>query len=174
MNIAPGYLHIHYTIFPESSMMNSTDRLRERMMRFVACITMALLCFTAQAVFAQEYEPDGYDFEVSDFPPEAFPITLDVTFQNGATHQVVIEQNGTTRLTAQYGLVTSINVTTSLEGGAWFINDPPGPTLPHRVYPGQWPWLWCLHVWSEWVQYYDHALQRMVRFQLERMTYAPC
>lgn len=113
--------------------MPTTNNL-QYLMRLVACIMTAVLCFTAQAVFAHEPEPDGYDFEVSDFPAEAFPITLDVTFQNG-TDQVVVQENGTPRLTAQYGLVTSINVTTS-EGEAWFVNDPPGPTFPERIYPG--------------------------------------
>lgn len=150
--------------------MNVTHRIRERIMRFAACIAMATLCFTAQVVFAQEPEPDGYDFELSDFPPGAFPVTLDITFQNGAD-QVVVQENGTTRLTAQYGLITSINVTTPLEGGSWFVNDPPGP---HRVYPGQWPWNDCLYVQEVVVEYFDPALQRIVRFLMTKMRYGAC
>lgn len=153
--------------------MHSSNRFSARMGRLAACIAMGTLLFTAQDALAQEppegTQPAGYQFELSGAPDEAFPVTLQVAFENGNA-EVIAYQNGTVDLDAQYGRIISVEGDSPGEGGSWFVNDPPGPNRPPGKYPGPVRWNLCLYTWYTWIQFPPYY--RWI--QLLHMQYAPC
>ncbi len=163
-----------FPLFYKGEIMYSPNRFSARMRRLAACIAMGALLITAQGALAQEppddTPPAGYQFELSGIPDEAFPVTLRVTFEDGDV-EVMAYQNGTVELDAQYGRIINIEGSTPVEGGNWYVNNPPGPTRPagkHPLIP--YPGL-CLYFWYTWTYMPDYGNGWV---QVMHQQWAPC